>query len=126
MGNNRRSVPQAEHSAITPGTQTVSAYHVDEREARRLARASQAVQPVGNRDVSATGREQRTQRIPQRVAQSNLPRQARVPQANLPGYGRQFGSYQLMSSAYQSGSAIYVAGAFLGCPRSCRICYPTV
>jgi len=120
--NNRRSVPQAKHNAITPSTQTVSPYRVDEREARRLARASQVVQPVGNRDVSATGREQRTQRIPQRIAQRNLPRQARVPQASLPGYGRQFGSYQPMSSAYQSS---YGAGAFLGCARSCTICYPT-
>merc|ERR1711865_37593 len=43
-------------------------------------------------------------------------------QAN--GYGRQFGSSSQfsMSSAYQS---TYRSSPLSGCPRSCRICYPT-
>jgi len=113
-----RSVPQAKHIVISPEMEKAWAYRADDRETRRAARTEAgAARERAERMQQAA--QQAARRTPQRILQSTLLAQAQAsqPASRMAGYGRQFG----LSSAYQSN---YTVGSF-GCPRSCRICYPT-
>lgn len=109
VAGKRPEVPQAKQTRVLQAKdiEKASAYPLDAREQRRVKRAQQAL----------------PQSYPAQVAQPRPPpRPAQTRDSRTMGYGRQFGAYQPMSSAYQSS---YTPGQPLaGCPRSCRICYP--
>jgi len=119
-----RSVPQATApmTGIYPGTEKAWAYRTDDRESRRAARMEAGKVPVQQVSQLVSSGAQRVPQSSQRAPKRSLPQptQASQPAATVRGYGRQFGNYQPMSSAYQSN----YAGGF-SCPRSCTICYPT-
>jgi len=144
LAGSRPIVPQAKHTAIVAGTGEVLAYPVNERERRRAARKdagdaqgrAQLIQETAQQRARQAANFARrapvTQARPlQRSAQSTSSQMVRQPLARtqdsrpasrIVGYGRQFGADQSLSSAYQSS---YVRGQpLIGCPRSCRICYP--
>jgi len=144
LAGNRPIVPQAKHTVIAAGTEEALAYSVDVRERRRAARKEAGDAQDKARQIQETAQQRArqaanlvrrapvTQATPlQRAAQSASTQLVQQPRAQTQdsrlaartvGYGRQFGADQSMSSAYQSS---YVRGQpLIGCPRSCRICYP--